>query len=82
MLDEEIISSPQVDPSVPCDVGIPGGGTEITGSFTQEEAKDLAVLIKGGALPVPVGAGRAAHGRPDARRGRDRGQRQGRRHRA
>jgi len=54
VLDEQVISSPQVDPSVACDVGIPGGSTQITGSFTAEEAKDLAALIRGGALPVPV----------------------------
>ena len=54
VLDDQVISSPQVDPSVPCDVGIPGGSTQITGDFTQEEAKELAVLIRGGALPVPV----------------------------
>ena len=54
VLDDEVISSPQVDPSVPCDVGIPGGPTQITGNFTQEEAKELAALIRGGALPVPV----------------------------
>jgi SecD/SecF fusion protein len=54
VLDQEVISSPQVDPSVACDVGIGGGTTEITGQFTVQEAKDLSVLIKGGALPVPV----------------------------
>jgi SecD/SecF fusion protein len=54
VLDEQVISSPQVDPSVPCEVGIAGGSTQITGSFTGKEAKDLAVLIRGGALPVPV----------------------------
>ncbi|MGH9262350.1 MAG: protein translocase subunit SecD, partial [Acidimicrobiales bacterium] len=54
VLDEEVISSPQVDPGVSCDIGIPGGETQITGTFTQEEATDLAVLIEGGALPVPV----------------------------
>ncbi|WP_405151491.1 protein translocase subunit SecD [Sphaerisporangium sp. NBC_01403] len=54
VLDDKIISSPQVDPSVPCRTGIPGGSTQITGSFTHEEARDLAVLIKGGALPVPL----------------------------
>ena len=32
----------------------PGGSTQIVGAFTAEEAKDLAALIKGGALPVPV----------------------------
>ena len=54
VLDDEVISSPQVDPSVACDVGITGGSTQITGQFTTEEAKELAVLIRGGALPVPV----------------------------
>lgn len=54
VLDNEIISSPQVDPSIPCRAGMPGGSTRITGSFTPEEAQNLAVLIKGGALPVPL----------------------------
>jgi SecD/SecF fusion protein len=54
VLDGEVISSPQVDSSVGCEAGIAGGSTTITGSFTQAEARDLAVLIAGGALPVPV----------------------------
>jgi SecD/SecF fusion protein len=54
VLDDQVISSPQVDPSVACDVGITGGSTQITGSFTAEEARELAALIRGGALPVPV----------------------------
>ncbi|WP_020578179.1 protein translocase subunit SecD [Actinopolymorpha alba] len=54
VLDGKAISSPQVDPSVACNVGISGGTTTITGDFTQESAQELAVLIKGGALPVPV----------------------------
>ncbi|HZG03348.1 MAG TPA: protein translocase subunit SecD [Streptomyces sp.] len=54
VLDDRVISSPQVDPSVACDTGITGGSTQITGSFSQEEAKELALLIDGGALPVPV----------------------------
>ncbi|MEV0354136.1 protein translocase subunit SecD [Nonomuraea sp. NPDC050680] len=54
VLDNEIISSPQVDAGVPCQTGIPGGSTQISGSFTHQEAQDLAVLIKGGALPVPL----------------------------
>ena len=49
-----MISSPQVDPTVGCDVGIAGGSTEITGDFTQKTAQELAILIEGGALPVPV----------------------------
>jgi SecD/SecF fusion protein len=55
VLDNEIISSPQVDPQVACNVGIAGGSTQITGQFTAAEARDLALLIRGGALPVPVG---------------------------
>ncbi|MDX3611281.1 protein translocase subunit SecD [Streptomyces europaeiscabiei] len=54
VLDDKVISSPQVDPSVACRTGITGGGTQITGSFSQSEARDLALLINGGALPVPV----------------------------
>ncbi|MDX2524356.1 protein translocase subunit SecD [Streptomyces europaeiscabiei] len=54
VLDDKIISSPQIDPSVACDSGISGGSTQITGSFGADEAKELALLINGGALPVPV----------------------------
>jgi SecD/SecF fusion protein len=54
VLDGAVISSPQVDPSFACDVGMPGDAMQITGRFTATEAKDLAGLISGGALPVPV----------------------------
>lgn len=54
VLDGQVISSPQVAEDVQCNIGIQGGSTQITGSFTQAEATELAVLIKGGALPVPV----------------------------
>lgn len=54
VLDNDIISSPQVAPDVPCGRGIPGGSTSITGDFTQEEASELSLLIRAGALPVPV----------------------------
>ncbi|MGX7828117.1 protein translocase subunit SecD [Actinokineospora sp. 24-640] len=54
VLDDTVISSPQVDPSVRCDVGMIGNDTRITGSFGLEEARELSVLISGGALPVPV----------------------------
>jgi SecD/SecF fusion protein len=43
VLDKHVISSPQIDPSVRCDVGIVGGSTVITGQFTQGEAAELAV---------------------------------------
>ncbi|MFE4212704.1 protein translocase subunit SecD [Streptomyces sp. NPDC056844] len=54
VLDGKVISSPQVSPSVGCTVGLPSGSTQITGSFSADEARDLALLIKGGALPLPV----------------------------
>ncbi|MET7745748.1 protein translocase subunit SecD [Streptomyces sp. NPDC005385] len=54
VLDGKVISSPQVDPSVPCGSGIGGGATRISGSFDGTEARELALLIQGGALPVPV----------------------------
>ncbi|WP_322982791.1 protein translocase subunit SecD [Streptomyces sp. S584] len=54
VLDGKVISSPQVSPSVGCNVGLPSGSTQITGSFSADEARDLALLIKGGALPLPV----------------------------
>ncbi|MFG3136763.1 protein translocase subunit SecD [Streptomyces sp. NPDC048211] len=54
VLDEQVISSPQVSPTVACDTGLPSGSTRITGSFSADEARELALLIQGGALPVPV----------------------------
>ncbi|MEU1199969.1 protein translocase subunit SecD [Streptomyces sp. NPDC005813] len=54
VLDGKVISSPQVDPSVACRTGIRDGATQITGSFSPEEARELSLLINGGALPVPV----------------------------
>ncbi|GAA2787967.1 protein translocase subunit SecD [Crossiella cryophila] len=54
VLDDKVISSPQVDPSVGCQAGMGGGNTRITGKFTQAEANELSLLISGGALPVPV----------------------------
>ena len=57
VLDNEVITSPQVDQrggTSLCNVGIAGGQTQITGQFGETEAKDLAALIEGGSLPVPV----------------------------
>lgn len=54
VLDGEVLTSPQVGVEVPCNVGIPGGTTTITGQFTQGEARELALLIRAGALPVPL----------------------------
>lgn len=53
VLDGEIISSPRVQDAA-CDVGQQGGSTRILGDFDQESAEELAALIEGGALPVPV----------------------------
>ncbi len=49
LLDDQIISAPSVNNGP-----ISGGSCEITGGFTQEEAKNLAALIRGGALPVEL----------------------------
>ena len=54
VLDDKVISSPPVERSISCDIGIPGGSAVITGNFSAKEAKDLALLIRAGALPVPV----------------------------
>jgi SecD/SecF fusion protein len=54
VLDGKVLSAPAVNPDVACKVGISGGSTQITGGFDREEARDLAALVKGGALPVPV----------------------------
>ncbi|ATL25266.1 protein translocase subunit SecD [Streptomyces formicae] len=54
VLDGKVISAPGVNEGVVCGTGITGGSTQITGGFDQDEARDLAALVKGGALPVPV----------------------------
>jgi len=54
VLDDRVISSPQVDPSIACNAGIGGGTTQITGAFTDAQARDLAALVRGGSLPLPV----------------------------
>src|SRR3954466_88229 len=44
VLDNEVITAPQVDPNGGaqlCNIGIAGGTSTITGSFTEDEAKDL-----------------------------------------
>ncbi|GAA1438772.1 protein translocase subunit SecD [Mycobacterium cookii] len=56
VLDNEIITSPEVNEGIGCDVGIRGGSTDITGDYTADSAKDLAALIEGGALPLELKA--------------------------
>lgn len=48
ILDGQIISAPNVNEP------ISGGECSITGGFSQEEATNLAALIKGGALPLEL----------------------------
>ncbi|HEV2439688.1 MAG TPA: protein translocase subunit SecD [bacterium] len=47
-LDNVVISSPVINSP------IPGGKGVIEGGFTLESARELAVLLRGGALPLPV----------------------------
>ncbi|CCH28593.1 protein translocase subunit SecD [Actinosynnema sp. NPDC047251] len=54
VLDGKVVSAPQVDPSVPCRTGMIGTSTQITGKFAKAEAEELALVIRSGALPVPV----------------------------
>ncbi len=46
VIDNQVISAPTVDEP------IPSGRAQITGNFTAEEAQNLAVLLRSGALPV------------------------------
>ncbi|MFN7658158.1 MAG: preprotein translocase subunit SecD, partial [Dolichospermum sp.] len=52
-LDNELISSPTVGVEFAA-TGITGGSAVITGRFQAQEANDLGVQLRGGALPVPV----------------------------
>lgn len=48
VLDEKVISAPVIREP------ILGGSGQISGSFTTEEANDLALLLRAGALPTPL----------------------------
>ncbi|MFW9258267.1 preprotein translocase subunit SecD [Nostoc sp. KVJ20] len=52
-LDNELISAPTVGIEFAA-TGITGGAAVITGRFTPQQANDLGVQLRGGALPVPV----------------------------
>ena len=52
-LDDRLISAPTVDVQY-ADTGITGGGAVISGNFNAESANDLAIQLRGGALPLPV----------------------------
>ena len=48
VLDDKIISAPIIQ------TAILGGSGRITGNFSVEEANDLAILLRAGALPAPM----------------------------
>jgi preprotein translocase subunit SecD len=52
-LDDLLLSSPTVNVEY-AETGITGGGAVISGNFTAESANDLAIQLRGGALPLPV----------------------------
>jgi len=52
-LDDTLIGAPLVGVEF-AETGITGGNAVITGNFTAEDASDLAIQLRGGALPVPV----------------------------
>ncbi|NJK61950.1 MAG: protein translocase subunit SecD [Synechococcaceae cyanobacterium SM2_3_1] len=52
-LDQTLISAPVVNAQF-ARTGITGGRAVITGAFTVEEATDLAIKLRAGALPVPI----------------------------
>ena len=51
VLDGQVVSSPRINEA------IPSGSAQITGSFTQLEAQDLANVLKYGALPLAFDRG-------------------------
>ncbi|NJL38239.1 MAG: protein translocase subunit SecD [Leptolyngbyaceae cyanobacterium SM1_4_3] len=52
-LDNELLSAPSVSAEY-AETGITGGRASITGRFDAQAAGELAVQLRGGALPVPV----------------------------
>jgi preprotein translocase subunit SecD len=48
ILDNNVYSAPVIQER------IPGGNAQITGRFSMDEAKDLAIVLRAGALPAPV----------------------------
>jgi preprotein translocase subunit SecD len=48
ILDNTVYSAPVIQEK------IAGGNAQITGSFTMDEAKDLTIVLKAGALPAPL----------------------------
>ncbi len=48
VLDNKVYSAPTIQEK------IPGGSARITGSFSTQEAHDLAIVLRAGSLPAPV----------------------------
>ena len=58
VLDGNVYSAPQIQER------IAGGQAQITGSFSMEEARDLAIVLRAGSLPAPVTIVEKSAGRP------------------
>jgi preprotein translocase subunit SecD len=54
VLDSVVQSHPQMGDQVVCHTGIAGGTAQISGTFSEKEAKDLALVLRYGALPVEL----------------------------
>ena len=52
-LDNELISAPGVGPQYK-DTGIAGGSAQISGTFDSKSARELALQLRGGSLPLPI----------------------------
>ncbi len=48
VLDDRVASAPRIQERIPT------GRAQITGAFTDEEARDLAIVLQAGALPAPI----------------------------
>jgi len=56
VLDGIVESHPQMGEDVQCEQGISGGTAVITGNFSEREAKNLALVLRFGALPIALEA--------------------------
>ena len=54
VLDGVVQSAPGMDPGVACGTGIAGGETQITVGGNEQEAKDLALVLRTGSLPITL----------------------------
>ena len=61
ILDDRVLSAPTIQSRI-TDEG------RISGAFTQQEAQDLSLTLRSGALPASLDLSRGAHGRSVARR--------------